>query len=376
MSPVRDMGHPTPAAGGFYIVQVCWYLGAMIGQLQTVLNLLEGGFAQVRILVVGDIMLDRYLVGDVERISHEAPVPVLRHAHRYERPGGAANVAMNAAGLGCETFLCGFWGHDAEQAELAKLLETAKVDTTGVVTSSLPTTSKTRFVARSQQLLRLDIEGQGPVPMEEMTRLEERAVALVKKVHAVILADYAGGALTDDVSASIIRTARAANLPVLVISRSRDLSKYSGATTICAELDDLALATGVAAHDSERLLAVAHMQMQEHDFRFLTIVMMEQGIRVLGPEEDFYAPARTQEVFDVMGAKDTAAATLAATLAAGIEINTGIEVANLAMEIVMGKIGAVPVSREELIGAVKAGVEGGPASTESKLPAYGSEISD
>ena len=127
-------------------------------RLHSILNLLEGGFSQLKVLVVGDIMLDRYIHGEVDRISPEAPVPVLRHVQRYERAGGAANVAMNLAGLGCQTLLCGFWGNDAEQKELAGLLEKAKIDTTGVVTSSLPTISKTRIVGRNQQLLRLDIE--------------------------------------------------------------------------------------------------------------------------------------------------------------------------------------------------------------------------
>src|SRR6201996_4577970 len=130
----------------------------MLPELHRVLGLLEGGFHDIRVLVVGDLMLDRYIVGDVDRISPEAPVPVLRHAHRYERAGGAANVAMNLAGLGCQPFLAGLWGADAEQRELASLLESAKIDTAGVVTSSLPTISKTRIVGRRQQLLRLDIE--------------------------------------------------------------------------------------------------------------------------------------------------------------------------------------------------------------------------
>src|SRR5580698_10038883 len=150
----------------------------MIRELHSILNLLEGGFGQLKVLVIGDIMLDRYVHGEVERISPEAPVPVLRHAQRYERAGGAANVAMNLAGLGCQTYLCGFWGDDAEKRELAALLDKAKIDTTGVVTSSRPTISKTRIVGRNQQLLRLDIESQDDPPAVELQWLEERATAL------------------------------------------------------------------------------------------------------------------------------------------------------------------------------------------------------
>src|SRR5271163_1616416 len=170
----------------------------MLPQLHSILNLLEGGFSQLKVLVVGDIMLDRYILGDVDRISPEAPVPVLRHVQRYERPGGAANVAMNLAGLGCQALLAGFWGDDTEQRELAALLEPAGVDTVGVVTGSRPTISKTRILARAQQMLRLDIESRDmPSPVEQQ-RLLQRAVALVAKVHAVVLSDYAKGALSQE----------------------------------------------------------------------------------------------------------------------------------------------------------------------------------
>jgi D-beta-D-heptose 7-phosphate kinase/D-beta-D-heptose 1-phosphate adenosyltransferase len=328
----------------------------MLPELHSVLGLLESGFSKVKVLVVGDLMLDRYILGEVERISPEAPVPVLRHAQRYERPGGAANVAMNLAGLGCGVFLAGFWGADGERDELAKLVETAGVDTAGVVTSSLPTISKTRIVARTQQMLRLDIESREAVPAEEMARLEARAVELVKKVHAVILSDYAKGALSAGLCEAVIHAARAVGIPVLVDPKTRDLSKYSGATTICPNLAELSLATGVPAHRTDELLKAAHAQRIEHDFRFLTVTMSEKGIRILGPasdgSDDYYSPARAREVFDVSGAGDTVIATLAASLAGGLHIHTAVELANLAAGIVVGKIGTVPIAQHELIAAL------------------------
>src|SRR5215469_11581071 len=163
----------------------------MLPELHSILGLLEGGFSRLTILVDGDIMLDRYIHGEVNRISPEAPVPVIRHAQRYERAGGAANVAMNLAGLGCEAVLAGFWGEDTEREELEVLLDRAGVDCVGGVTTSLRTISKTRIVGRMQQLLRLDIESRDTPSAVEMERLRERAVELVDKVHAVILSDYA-----------------------------------------------------------------------------------------------------------------------------------------------------------------------------------------
>ena len=326
----------------------------MLGELHSVLNLLETGFAQLRVLVVGDLMLDRYIVGEVERISPEAPVPVLRHAQRYERPGGAANVAMNLAGLGCQTFLAGFWGADGEQAELARLLEPAKVDTLGVVSSSLPTISKTRIMARSQQLLRLDIESREAPPAEELQRLEARAVELVKKVHAVVLSDYAKGALSREICEAVIRAARAAGVPVLVDPKTRDLSKYSGATTVCPNLGELAAATGVPAHRTAELMAAARAQMTEHEFGFMTVTMSDKGIQVLEPGREYHSPARTREVFDVSGAGDTVIATLAAAMAGGLHIHTAVDLANLAAGIVVGKVGTAPVAAHELVSLLTA----------------------
>ena len=325
----------------------------ILPELHAILNLLEGGFGQLRVLVVGDIMLDRYILGDVDRISPEAPVPVLRHVQRYERPGGAANVAMNLAGLGCKAYLAGFWGADSEQAELAKLVEAAGVDTLGVVSGSQPTISKTRIVGRNQQLLRLDIESRDAVPAVEEQRLLERAVELVGKVHAVVLSDYAKEALTAGLCEAVIRAARAAGVPVLADPKTPDFSKYSGATTVCPNLGELAAATGVASHRTEELLVAAKAQLEEHDFKFLTVTMSEKGIALLRRDGTvFHSPARAREVFDVSGAGDTVIATLAASLAGGLQMETAVELANVAAGIVVGKVGTVPIAQHELIAAL------------------------
>ena len=202
----------------------------MLPDLHAILNLLEGGLRELRVLVLGDIMLDRYIHGEVDRISPEAPVPVLRHAQRYERAGGAANVAMNLAGLGCQTFLAGFWGSDAEQAELAAILERSAVDTLGVVSTALPTISKTRILGRNQQLLRLDIEGPGHPTAEDASRLLDRVSGLLDKVHAVILSDYAKGVLSPHLCEAVLRLARDRNLPVFVDPKTHDFSRYTGRT--------------------------------------------------------------------------------------------------------------------------------------------------
>ena len=321
----------------------------MLPDLHAILNLLEGGFRELRILVVGDIMLDRYITGEVDRISPEAPVPVLRHAQRYERAGGAANVAMNLAGLGAQAFLAGFWGSDAEQTALASLLDEAKIDTLGVVSTAMPTISKTRIVGRSQQLLRLDIESRDQPTAEDAERLAERVHGLLPKVNAIILSDYAKGVLSSQLSAEIIASARRHAIPVFVDPKTPDLSKYSGALTICPNLHELALATRISVHQTDDLLAAGQALAAEHDLQFLTVTMSEKGIAILRPGSIERSPARAREVFDVSGAGDTVIATLAAAVAGGLPVRTAVELANVAAGIVVGKTGTVPIAAHELV---------------------------
>jgi len=324
----------------------------MLPETHAVLGLLEGGFSRLKILVVGDLMLDRYILGEVDRISPEAPVPVLRHAQRYERAGGAANVAMNLAGLGCQALLAGFWGDDAERRELEAFLDAAKIDTAGVVTTSLPTISKTRIVGRRQQLLRLDIESRERPGAADVQRLRERAEQLVGKVHAVVLSDYAKGALTAEICEAVIRAARTAGIPVLADPKTPDFSKYTGATMVCPNLAELSAATGVAAQEMEALLQAGERQRSEHELTYLTVTMSEQGIRLLSEGKVYHSPARAREVFDVSGAGDTVIATLAAALAGGLAVETAVELANLAAGIVVSKVGTVPIAQHELIAAL------------------------
>jgi len=321
----------------------------MLPELHAVLGLLEGGFGRLKVLVVGDVMLDRYILGEVDRISPEAPVPVLRHVRRYDCPGGAANVAMNLAGLGCEVVLAGFWGDDAERRALAALVEAKKIDTVGMVTSSLPTASKTRIVGRRQQLLRLDVESQEPPSEQDMQRLIESSVALTEKVHAVVLSDYAKGALSRELCEAVIRKARARGIPVLADPKTPDLSKYTGATMVCPNLNELSLATGLPAHELDAMLQAGEQQRKEHELEYLCVTMSERGIRVLREGGMHHSPARAREVFDVSGAGDTVIATLAASLAGGLKVETAIELANLSAGIVVGKMGTVPIEAHELV---------------------------
>ena len=333
----------------------------MLAETHAVLELLEGGFGRVKVLVVGDLMLDRYILGEVDRISPEAPVPVLRHARRYARAGGAANVAMNLAGLGCQAVLAGFWGEDEEKGELAAMLEAAKVDTVGVVTTPLPTISKTRIVGGRQQLLRLDIESKERQGAEDEGRLRESAEKLVGKVHAVVVSDYAKGAVTAELCAAVIRAARDASVPVLVDPKTADFTKYAGATMVCPNMHELAVATGMETYEMDALLKAGEAQRVEFGLEYLAVTMSEKGIRLLSAGGAYYSPARAREVFDVSGAGDTVIATVAAAIAGGLKVETAVDLANLSAGIVVGKVGTVAIAAHELVAALtpSSGVRGG-----------------
>lgn len=333
----------------------------MLVETHAILELLEGGFGRVKVLVVGDVMLDRYILGEVDRISPEAPVPVLRHVRRYARAGGAANVAMNLAGLGCQALLAGFWGEDAEKLELAEILEQSKVDAVGMVTTQLPTISKTRIVGGRQQMLRLDIESKERPRMEDQRRLRESVEQMVSKVHAVVISDYAKGSASAELCAAVIQRARQHAVPVFVDPKSADFAKYAGAAMVCPNLHELGLATGVETQDLEGLLRAGEQQRVDHGLRYLAVTMSEKGIRMLSEVGMYHSPARAREVFDVSGAGDTVIATIAAAMAGGMTVESAVELANLAAGVVVGKMGTVPIAAHELVAALtpSSGVRGG-----------------
>jgi D-beta-D-heptose 7-phosphate kinase/D-beta-D-heptose 1-phosphate adenosyltransferase len=340
----------------------------MLPELHKVLDLLEDGFRRLHVLVVGDVMIDRYIVGDVERISPEAPVPVLRQAREYARPGGAANVAMNLAGLGLKATLAGFVGADAAGRELHLLLSEVGIDASGLLDCGLPTIAKTRVVSRTQQLMRIDVESRDSHAAVDCDALRDYATKAVAAVDAVILSDYAKGALTDALCRAVIDAARVRRIPVLVDPKARDLSKYSGATTVCPNLNELSMATGVPSHQTEELLQAGRDLLQSLQMDFLTVTMSEKGIRVLRPSDhgdEIHSPARAREVFDVSGAGDTVIATLAAGLAGGLQVASAVELANVAAGIVVAKLGTVPIAAHEIVGELT--VSGGVTSADKVL---------
>jgi D-beta-D-heptose 7-phosphate kinase / D-beta-D-heptose 1-phosphate adenosyltransferase len=334
----------------------------MMENLHQVVERIEGAWKKAHVLVIGDLMLDRYIWGEVERISPEAPVPVVRAGHRSDQPGGAANVAMNIAGLGARATVVGFVGQDAERDILEHCLDEKEIGHRLTAVQTHPTTSKLRILGGQQQVLRLDVEKTGLYPPEASEALQRDVAALLRatdgdRVDAVVLSDYAKGVLSEQVCQEVIRQARTRGIPVLVDPKQRDFSRYAGATTICPNLQELGVATGRSHKDVEPMLAEAEAMVARFGLGYLTVTLSEKGIAVVAPGQRDVYPAVARQVFDVSGAGDTVIATLALSLASGLPVAQAVPLANLAAGIVVSKVGTVPVTANELLSALMPEIE-------------------
>lgn len=311
----------------------------------------RGGFAGVRMLVIGDLMLDRYLVGDVARISPEAPVPVVRLGRETASVGGAGNVALNLSGLGVHADVAGWTGEDASGSRIRELLGTAGVRVHGVaVVPGRTTTTKTRVLSRHQQLVRIDDEDtESPAPAER-SGWDERILAMLDDGYeAVVLSDYAKGVLDRQFCRRLIERCRDRGVPVLVDPKGLEYDKYAGATTITPNEGELAMVSDTSEHDRDALTAAAAALVDHLDLEFVTLTRGEAGITIVDAEGVHHVPARAREVFDVSGAGDTAIATLAAAIAVGLDRHDAAALANLAAGIIVGKTGTVPITQVELL---------------------------
>ncbi|MEQ8991713.1 MAG: bifunctional D-glycero-beta-D-manno-heptose-7-phosphate kinase/D-glycero-beta-D-manno-heptose 1-phosphate adenylyltransferase HldE [Pseudomonadales bacterium] len=308
----------------------------------------------VHVLVVGDVMLDRYWIGSARRVSQEAPVPVVDVERTEDRPGGAANVALNVASLGARCTLVGAVGDDEAARTLGETLAAAGVACDFVVWPDWPTTLKLRVVSQNQQLLRTDFER--PLPAAVTAAVLERAEAHLGAASAVVLEDYDKGVLAEP--APLIRAAARAGVPVVVDPKHKPFARYGGADLIKPNLDEFRAAVGPFA-DDDALVSLATALCAEHDFGALVVTRGGRGMTaVVRDGRHRHIPARAVDVYDVTGAGDTAAATLAVMRSIGWDALDCAQVANVASGIAVGKPGTVAVSGPELAMALDAGVRG------------------
>ncbi|MFG1344279.1 D-glycero-beta-D-manno-heptose-7-phosphate kinase [Xanthobacter autotrophicus DSM 431] len=313
------------------------------------------------IAVIGDVMVDRYIVGSVNRISPEAPVPVLVHGNERIVPGGAANVAANAAALGARVVLVGLVGADAEAAQLAGTLAAYPgIDLSCLVADGeRPTITKTRVMSGRQQIVRIDAETLAPPAEETVARLLAAVEAAVAASTVVVLSDYAKGVLSDAVIAAAVSAANAKGVPVIVDPKRRTFEAYRGATLVTPNRQELAAATGLPdTTDAEAAIAAEAAGRQFGGDVLVT--RAEKGMTLWRRDGRVsHVPAQAREVFDVSGAGDTALAALAVSLASGHSLETSMHFANAAAAVAVGKIGTAVVTRAELNAALDASVPTG-----------------
>jgi D-beta-D-heptose 7-phosphate kinase / D-beta-D-heptose 1-phosphate adenosyltransferase len=327
----------------------------MFRDLPKVVETVEGGFHDRRVLVVGDLMLDRYLWGAVDRISPEAPVPVIRLDHETQVAGGAANVAANLRGLGCEVSVAGVVGVDEGGRQLLDLMKAMRIETAGVVSiSDRPTICKTRILGGRQQMLRVDVEMSGTFKEELQRRLLSAIESQITECSAILLSDYGKGVLGESVCQAVLRRARELSVPTFVDPKGLRYEKYAGCDVISPNRMELAAATSTDQCDLELLMQRGEKLRVELGIGQLMVTLGELGITLLDTTGAHRFPALAREVFDVSGAGDTVIATVAAAVASGLPLEDAIRLANLAAGIVVGKLGTVPITREELLAKVAA----------------------
>ena len=311
-------------------------------------------FSKTHVVVVGDVMLDRYLFGSTGRISPEAPVPVVHVHETDDRPGGAANVAVNLASLGASTRLVGVVGEDAAAKDLENILGQRDIDCDFARASDRPTITKTRVQSRGQQLIRLDQENAVAMPGDAVVGALGKSV---KKAGAVVLSDYGKGALSE--VRQLISLCQDSGVPVLVDPKGTDFDKYSGASLLTPNQSEFEAVAGVCDSDEE-LVTRARAMVDDLDLAALLVTRSEKGMLLIeAGAEPVFLSTQAREVYDVTGAGDTVIATLAAAVASGQNLPSAAALANLAAGLVVRKIGVATVTPGEISAALHQRGQGG-----------------
>jgi D-beta-D-heptose 7-phosphate kinase/D-beta-D-heptose 1-phosphate adenosyltransferase len=315
-------------------------------------NFLIENFKSRNIAVIGDVMLDRYVYGNVARLSPEAPIPVLRAQHEKFMLGGSANVARNLVALGATATLVGAIGHDDAGETVAAELKNFGIQGQLIKTPLVPTTVKTRFIANEQQILRLDIE-ERLIPNDALSNaVIAEAKAAIATSNAVIISDYDKGLLSPEVLGVVLTLARDAGIPTVVDPKGRDFSRYSGATVITPNADEAALVTGIACDDDTGVEKALRALLRDVPVDAVVMTRGARGMTVLGPRNGLMEPlhirATAREVFDVSGAGDTAAATIALCVASGVPLADSARIANAAAGLAVAKRGTAVIYPHEL----------------------------
>jgi rfaE bifunctional protein kinase chain/domain len=309
-------------------------------------------FTGLRVLVVGDIMIDAYYFGKVDRISPEAPVPVVAVSKKENRLGGAANVALNLVALGAIPTVCSVIGKDKDGDDLIDLLKENKVGINGVVrSSSRITTVKTRVIAQNHQMLRIDSEQTQPITATESFELLDRFTKLLQDCDVVLFEDYDKGVLTDENIKQITHQAQHRGIAVVVDPKKRNFNSYTGVDLFKPNLKELKEGAGIDVNEDDRSIFEQSLikLMQHMQLKNLMVTMSEKGVLITNGNEFHYVPAHFRKIADVSGAGDTVISVAALCMALGIPLKQLAELSNLAGGLVCEEVGVVPIQKSKLI---------------------------
>jgi D-glycero-beta-D-manno-heptose-7-phosphate kinase len=313
------------------------------------------GFSKAKILVVGDIMMDRFIWGRVSRISPEAPVPVVLVEKETFLLGGTANVVNNIHSLGGKVLLCGVVGDDEMGQKILKKLTEMGVETGGIfVEKERQTTVKTRIIAHQQQLVRVDRETANRPRVSTSRNLAAYLRDNLEVFDGVVLSDYGKGLLTKELIRTAIRRSKEAKKFILVDPKPKNFFFYKGATVVTPNTSEVSAVSGIPVDDPSALTKVGKMLLRKLRCEVLVITRGEEGMAILEPhQEPFLVPTVAREVYDVTGAGDTVIGTMALALAAGASVKNAARLANYAAGIVVGKVGTATVNLEELLDVIR-----------------------
>jgi len=316
-------------------------------------NFVADGIKNCRVLVIGDVMLDRYCFGEVTRISPEAPVPINRVTKVKETLGGAANVAHNLALLGCRTSIIAQTGNDNNGDIFIDKLNYCGIDGTKILRTDKPTTAKVRIISGHQQMLRLDFEDTTALEGIDEENFLSKVFEGIEDVDAVIVSDYGKGVCTENICREIISHCRSLNKIVTVDPKGDDWTKYRNANFITPNFKEFnaVLPKKISNVDSE-IEKSARQVIDEFNFGGIVVTRSSEGLTLIDGEKIFHVRAHAQEVFDVSGAGDTVIAVFTLALAGGIDSASAAQLANVAAGVVVAKVGTYAVSRDELLNSI------------------------
>jgi D-beta-D-heptose 7-phosphate kinase / D-beta-D-heptose 1-phosphate adenosyltransferase len=308
-------------------------------------------------LVVGDLMLDRYIFGEITRISPEAPIPILKKSNEQFRMGGAANVAANLSGLGIKTTIAGLIGKDINGENLTQLIREKLISTKGVIKSKGPTTTKTRIISGQQQIIRIDEE-------EILLSLDKNSIKKIldlikQRPSIIVISDYAKGLISLELMKSIVKTAKKMKIPVIADPKGNDLEKYKGVTALTPNKNEACTLTNNKGRNELALEKSLKKARREFDIEFIAMTQGDLGVKLITEKKIQTIPAsKLKQVFDVSGAGDTIIAAIAVGMMANLTLQDSLEIANIAAGIVISKVGTTPIEKHELINELEDGFHG------------------